>query len=217
MRTHPTSRQHFLAMGSLGVGLVVWLLTIVTGPRLGETPSNAPQPSDQQAVRLSELPPAYAEMVYWAVGLFQRAELELPELEISYVGLDAKGCDWRLGGHRRVGDLSQITLCETPNLHIREHLVLHEIAHAYLEHHLAPNRKARFKSLRGWTEWWNYDAAPWHENGAEQAAEILVWGLIDRPVGIVRIYQNTCAELDAGYRILTGRPPLNGFNDFCDG
>lgn len=44
---------------------------------------------------------------------------------------------------------------------------------------------------------------------------MLVWGLIDRPVGIVTISDNSCDDLDAGYRVLTGQPPLHGYRDYC--
>jgi hypothetical protein len=65
------------------------------------------------------------------------------------------------------------------------------------------------------TYWRNYAEVPWHENGTEQAAEIMVWGLIDEPLGMARIYQTTCSDLEAGYRALTGTAPLNGLRDLC--
>ena len=94
-------------------------------------------------------------------------------------------------------------------------MILHEIAHSWASVSLTEERKTDFQQLRGWQHWRDYEAAAWHENGTEQAAEIMVWGLIDRPMAIVRIYQTTCSDLDAGYRTLTGTAPLHGFEDMC--
>jgi hypothetical protein len=58
--------------------------------------------------------------------------------------------------------------------------------------------------------------AAWHESGSEQAAEMMVWGLFDRPVRIVTIInEHSCNDLDAGYRAFTGQPPLHGYRDYC--
>ena len=68
--------------------------------------------------------------------------------------------------------------------------------------------------LRG-LEQWRGDAADWHDLGAEHAAEIMVWGLMDRPVWPAYLPASSCADLQAGYETLTGRPPLHGYTDFC--
>ncbi|HKX75576.1 MAG TPA: hypothetical protein VJR05_09320, partial [Acidimicrobiia bacterium] len=77
-------------------------------------------------------------------------------------------------------------------------------------------RRLAFQQLRGWEYWNNYQEASWHENGTEQAADIIVWGLLDRPIKPIRITDNSCAELMAGYLTLTGRLPLHGYLDLCD-
>ena len=74
---------------------------------------------------------------------------------------------------------------------------------------------AAFQELRGYEFWLNYDEALWHENGTEQAAEILVWGLVDRPMAMSRITDNGCDDLLAGFVTLTGQQPLHGFTDLC--
>lgn len=48
-----------------------------------------------------------------------------------------------------------------------------------------------------------------HENESEQAAAMILWGLFDRPVGIITINEHSCEGLDAGYRTSTGQPPLH--------
>ncbi len=94
-------------------------------------------------------------------------------------------------------------------------LVIHEIAHAWARHSLTDERRDAFQAVRGWEHWHDYEAAEWYENGTEQAAEIMVWGLLDQPIKIMRINDAGCDQLDAGYRALTGAAPLHGFTDRC--
>lgn len=108
-----------------------------------------------------------------------------------------------------------IDICATEVGRPTRVMVLHETAHAWAAAALTPERKLAFQELRGWTHWRDYEAAPWHENGTEQAAEIMVWGLIDEPLRMARIYQTSCAELEVGYRVLTGADPLHGLRDYC--
>ena len=54
----------------------------------------------------------------------------------------------------------------------------------------------------------------WEERGSEHAAEVMVWGLIDRQFS-ARIPHNSCAELLDGYTTLTGQQPLHGFTGKC--
>ena len=72
-------------------------------------------------------------------------------------------------------------------------------------------------ALRGLHTWRGSDpnGEDWLERGAEHAAEIMTWGLLDWPMMVVFIPDNTCADLLAGYETLTGRPPLHGFTDYC--
>jgi hypothetical protein len=58
-------------------------------------------------------------------------------------------------------------------------------------------------------------SAQWHTYGAEQAAQIIVWGLIDRPIRIATIPDSSCVDLRTGYILLTGRRPLHGYKDLC--
>ncbi len=78
--------------------------------------------------------------------------------------------------------MNVIEICEAELTNATQGMLLHETAHAWIDHTLTDERKAMFQQLRGWIYWRNYDAAPWHDNGTEQAGEIMVWGLIDRPL-----------------------------------
>jgi hypothetical protein len=166
-------------------------------------------------VELVDVPDEFADMVSWAMDLFDEAGLALPPVRFVYHGDDQTLCSGTRGVHSRVDGQSTIHICTTDPGNVTAGLVLHETAHAWAAHDLSDERKADFQSLRGWTYWRNHQEADWHENGSEQAAEMMVWGLIDWPVGIRTIKDHSCEDLDAGYRALTGQPPLHGYQDHC--
>jgi len=167
------------------------------------------------AVELVDMPADFAAAATWAMDLFHEAGFDLPPLRYVFHGEHAEPCSGRLGLQHRVDRVNVIELCTSEMSFPTQVRILHETAHAWVDHALTDDRKAAFQHVRGWTYWRNYELAPWHENGTEQAAEIMVWGLIDRPLAIVQINQNSCDELDAGYRALTGQAPLHGFRDAC--
>ena len=166
-------------------------------------------------VELVQMPPEFAAAAEWAIDLFHQAELELPPLRYGFHGDNPAPCADRPGLHHVINGVNVIEICTSEMTSPMQGMLLHETAHAWIDHNLTDERKAAFQQLRGWTYWRDYDAAAWHENGTEQAAEIMVWGLIDRPLEMVRINQNSCEELDAGYRTLTGQAPPNRYSDAC--
>ena len=180
-------------------------------------------PSDDRAVSSSApvpvefgaMPTDFVDMATWALGLFDEAGLALPPMSFDYHGDDTTACSGWRGAHRSADGRSIIDICTSDTGPVTAALVLHEVAHAWASVGLSEQRKDEFQALRGWTEWSNHADVAWHDNGAEQAAEILVWGLIDRPVAIVTINDHSCDDLEAGYRVLTEQAPLHGFRDVC--
>ena len=171
--------------------------------------------SPEPPVEWVNMPADLKATTLWALALYEAAELELPRIRFEHHADDNEACFGRIGSHLPDGDVSVINLCTTDIIGAVEVMIVHEIAHAWAEHSLEPEPKAAFKELRGWEHWRDYNAAPWHENGTEQAAEFLVWGLLDRPYSMVRIYHSGCDELEAGYETLTGSAPLHGYRDKC--
>jgi hypothetical protein len=167
------------------------------------------------AVEMVNMPAALADMAEWAVGLFDQAGLELPPVRFVHHGGDMDPCLGREGLHHSVDGVNVVEICATEASWPTQVMILHETSHAWTDGQLTPQRKAAFQELRGWEHWRDYEAAGWHNNGTEQAAEIMVWGLIDRPIRIARINQAGCDDLEAGYLTLTGQAPLNGFRDLC--
>ena len=84
-------------------------------------------------------------------------------------------------------------------------MVLHELAHAWSTIGLPVERRHAFQVLRGWEHWSDYDLAEWRDNGTEQAAEIIAWGVSDKAAPTVQIGNDSCAELRTGYRDLDRR------------
>jgi hypothetical protein len=160
--------------------------------------------------------PMGADVVEWAVALFDQAGLPLPS--IDFAQHDSTGpCRGRPGWHQRRGERSTIDICADGPRATLEFLVLHELAHAWDGHHLTDERRSAFLEVRGLDRWRGDDREHWDEYGAEQAAEVVVWAVFDRPVRMVRIPapHNDCDHLLAGYRALTGEPPRHGYTDGC--
>jgi hypothetical protein len=85
--------------------------------------------------------------------------------------------------------------------------ILHELGHAWLSRSVSQRLQTAFLELRG-LETWNDRDQPWHQRGAEHAADIIAWALMDRDVWMYRIRPNDPSSLLAGYQLLTGRQPL---------
>ena len=61
----------------------------------------------------------------------------------------------------------------------------------------------------------NYELAEWRDNGAEQTAEVIAWGVSDRAAPTVQIADDGCADLRSGYLTLTGVEPPHGLISLC--
>jgi hypothetical protein len=160
--------------------------------------------------------PAEEAVIGWALGLFEQAGLRLPGIDFRRHE-PGRACGGRPGWHEGNRHRSSIAICTEATGAVGEFLVLHEIAHAWDLAVLTDERRQAFGTGRGLRAWWGADPDHWHEYGAEQAAEVLVWGLIDRPARMSRLPRpfDGCAELLTGYRLLTGRDPLHGFTGRC--
>ena len=164
-------------------------------------------------VEFVDLSAEHSEIATWAVGLYQEAGLELPAITFVYHGDDTDACEGWFGVHEVTEGRSVIGICTSRTTRQLENLFVHELAHAWCAHSLPEERRSDFQELRSCPVW--RGDVPWHERGAEQAAEILMWGLVDRPTGVVTIDDHGCDDLEAGYRALTGDAPLHGYRDYC--
>ena len=165
----------------------------------------------QPDLTLVDLTAQQASAVDWALSLFAEADLELPP--ILFVGhTDREACLGRDGTARPTEFGARIDLCAAGSEPTERRWILHEVAHAWDYHNLDEHDRHQFLESRNLTGWREGD---WHERGAENAAEVLVWGLLDRPFNSVYIYANSCDDFQTGYLQLVGHEPLHGFTDFC--
>jgi hypothetical protein len=175
-------------------------------------PHEEPTRASYSATGFSE---AQVALIDRAIGRYADAGLELPPLEfVRYPTRDP--CRGARGFY--AGDRPQATIriCTLEAGRFAESLFLHEVAHAWDAYALTARRREAFLELRNLEQWWDDGSAPWHTYGAEHAAQILVWGLIGRPIRIATIPDTSCVELRAGYVLLTGGPPSHGDTDLCD-
>lgn len=86
------------------------------------------------------------------------------------------------------------------------HLLLHELAHAWMIQHLDATTAERFLHDHGLIGWDDREL-PWPDRGVEQAAEILAWGWTDEPIPLYRLGSPPCDELTRGFSMLTGTAP----------
>jgi branched-subunit amino acid transport protein len=62
----------------------------------------------------------------------------------------------------------------------------------------------------GLEAWYGHRDVPWADRGVEQAAEILMWGLLETPSPLPRLHRPSCESLLAAYRTLTDALPTHG-------
>lgn len=185
-----------------------------------------PQVVDAVVVRLHEVPAvvdpapkfeftgfdsATEELIRDSIELYEEAGLSLPSIRFVNCA-DPDDCFGRRGVAVHHSEGPEIRICGDEISPWLEWVVIHELAHCWDRNQLTQEARDEFLDLRGLETWRD---GTWHERGAEHAAEIMVWGLIDRPVRPGHIDQNSCAELLAGYTTLTGQPPLHGYCDIC--
>jgi len=142
------------------------------------------------------------------VTTFANAGFHVPVLQVEFHA-DDEACKGNWGLHVKTTDgLSTIHVCYTherslPQQIGRQVTLLHEVAHVWVDQNVTAEQLDAFMELRRLAEW-DGDAAAWADLGAEQAAEILLWGLTDDAHSInAQIDDSDEAELAAAYGILT--------------
>lgn len=190
----------------------ILVLLTITVPLLGGSPSAkvgsvVPGASDKFEVGLEvDADDAWRELIVWAEGRYASIGLELPDALVTV--RPAGGCGGNAGrfvpgGHPEV----QICVDSEPSSKVSRLIVLHELGHLWAENRLDDTTRQSFLEARGLTAWIDADL-PTHEWGAEHAAEVLSWGLMDESVRIIRIYNASPDALAEAFVVLTGVEPL---------
>jgi hypothetical protein len=157
------------------------------------------------------------ELVDFALERFAKAGLELPpELVISFPE-DQSRC-LRYGG-LYVPRNVEVRICRPS-----KSTMVHELAHAWIETTLSEAARQEFLELRGLATW--KGGPDWDGRGAEHAAEVLTWALMDRNITLrwlepgpndtsmetfrlIKIENSTHEELVDAYQLLTGTDPVD--------
>ena len=147
---------------------------------------------------------AQARTVAWATERFRTAGLEsLPPLHVV-LHATRTPCDGYLG----LFSSGRIDLCTEGLLEpSARKFALHEMAHAWIEANVSAEVLDRFLRARCIATW-NDRQRPWSERGAEQAAEIVAWGLGEGKVAPRLPEAVDPATLADLFELLTGRPPI---------
>ncbi len=89
----------------------------------------------------------------WATDLFDQAGFDLPPIRYVFHGDTPEPCAGRPGLHHPVEGVNVIEICTAEMSLPTQVMILHETAHAWIDHTLTDERKAAFQQLRGWTYW----------------------------------------------------------------
>lgn len=148
----------------------------------------------------------WTRRVDWALEQMRGAGLELPSMTVE-VHEDNVACDGNAGLFQPTSP-PEVHLCprRSPDSRASKLITLHELAHAWAETQLTAQERSAFLALRGLDAWVDEDAPP-HEWGAEHAAEVVSWGLMDEEVSIIRIYDAEPDQLLPAFQLLVNQTP----------
>ena len=184
------------------------LITLVASIAAGGLKAAHRAPSDSLALEEQEL-------VDFAFRQFAAADIELPDVEITFP-VDPDRC-FGYGGVYVPSDHA-VRICRpSPTT------MIHELAHAWIESTFTDADRDAFLELRGLDTWTGGES--WDERGAEQAAEIITWAVMDRDISVrwietdahaevaetTRLYKvpnSNSDQLVLAYRHLTGNEPV---------
>jgi hypothetical protein len=136
------------------------------------------------------------DTIEWAVERYRSAGIRLPDLTISFPQLCSGKAALYHVGQQAIG------FC-----HVAKRTVLHEFAHAWDDTFHTVDRDG-FLRLRGLHVWWGGTEQKSAEQGAEQLAQIIAWGLLGaNPDSVPQFAGNSVEELTAAFHFLTGFDP----------
>ena len=186
----PTATSNHRHFHSIGIAAVLVLSILPTSTTAAPNAARTPEP---RITFLDQPTAQQREIITWAADRYRAAGLQLPDLTISFPALcSGKKALYHVG--RR-----SIDFCR-----MNRRTVLHEFAHAWDDTSGAVDRAA-FLELRRLTVWWGGTDMPSGEQGAEQLAQIVAWGLMDVDTrGVPAFPDNSVGELTKAFVMITG-------------
>jgi uncharacterized membrane protein len=177
----------------LGLIMSAVFLLIVFGPYARFRRTTDRNTAAASMDRIRKLTTEAKEIIAWAMSRYRAAGLQLPDLTVSFPSF----CEGRSALYH-VGERS-IEFCQITRLN-----ALHEFAHAWDDTSGAVDREA-FLKLRGLKVWFGGLDLPSREQGCEQLANIIAWGLMDADArGVPDFTANSVSELTKAFIMLTG-------------
>ena len=207
------TQKRYLLIPALVVALWVALLLVDSGPPVVRVESRSDGPLARLVVEATVPTARQLEgigLLEVGRGLYADEGLDLPEIRLV-VQDSLQECNGRVGRYDERNN--ELWLCR-----IDLDTVLHELAHAWIDHNLGAPGRAEFVALRGLPEW-NDRTQPWAERGSEQAAEIIMWAVSDRERTVrwvedgiearrlLSIDNSSPEDLFAGYELMVGKAP----------
>jgi hypothetical protein len=191
---------HMVTMEDVDPATLAALYQVLTGttpPAWGRTPLTV----------IGTASPEDEALAAWAAGRFQEAALTLPPVTITF-DPTGQACQGVTGRFTRNQGEMVVALCTgQKGLTLTNRIaILHELAHAWLTESVTPQVQTAFLDSRALESWNDHDQA-WHSRGAEHAADIIAWALMDQEVWMYRIKPNDFDNLQTGYQLLTGKQP----------
>ena len=211
----PSTSTRIIAIMTISA-LLHFSWTSVATSTTQETAKNGPE-----ITLLGDPTPEERAMVEWALGRFEWAGLDLPDLRVEF---KTAGCQSR-GLYNR--NTQTIQICDG-----RKMTLLHELAHAW--DHFATLDRDGFLALRELEFYFGPSGTQAADQGVEHIAEIVAWGLMDentavpgpaypsQPVAeyvpqLPGLPNSGIEELHEAFGYLTGIDPLHSNGDPEDG
>ena len=114
------------------------------------------------------------ELTDFALARFALAGIDLPYVLIEFSASDAECSGY---GGVYLPDVNTVRICRPSKT-----TMVHELAHAWLETTMTVDDQQAFVKLRGLDRW--HGGPDWDQRGAEQAAEIVAWAVMDSDITI---------------------------------
>jgi hypothetical protein len=156
----------------------------------------------EAGIAISGGTPEQQVMGRWAEDRFADAGIGVPSLEVRF-HRERRGCEDRLGLYED----GVAHICGIYVNDMSRRMLLHEVAHGWVESNVSASLEERFLRLRQ-LETWNDHDVEWEARGTEHAAEIIGWAVAGQPggTGMPSIPMNDPSQLAAAYELLTGHP-----------
>lgn len=169
------------------------------------TPIDDTHPAPTPRIVIHAERPSEVEVAARGLAKFEQAGLALPDLVIHFPA-DRTGCGDAFGRYQPHDNQPDLVQVCSPS----EATLLHELGHAWAQHHLTRAQQASFLQIRD-LQYWTGNHIAWHVRGSEHAASVIAWGLWNSPQArtMTITTDDTNATLLGAFVLLTGRQPLH--------